>query len=153
MVSLSYIFTKFAVKILDFDNTCLPEQQFAIIQDMVANQTIPITGKGVKDILLCIKKKHIVNSITVRRMKDGVVFSSTGNGMGESKNASDLLAFVGKSFSGTDVITMRNEKEWVMLLPLQEHLYIVKANSTVSTVELKAIAKEIQSVLKKRHLS
>lgn len=153
MPSLSYLFARFAVKVLDFDHTSLPEHQFAIIHDMLASQTIAIEGKEAKDLLNCLKKKHLVNSITVRRFKSGNVYSSSGNGMQESLNASNIMEFVNKNFSSADIVTMRTEKEWIMLMPIQNSLYIVKANSSLSTIELKIIAKEIEAVLKKRQFS
>jgi len=153
MPGLGNLFTRFAAKILDFDQTALPEHQFAIIQDMLASRTTVIEGNEAKDLLNCLKKKHLVNSITVRRFKTGLVFSSSGNGSQESKNASGILDFVNKSFASADVVTFRTEREWVMLLPVQNSLYIVKANSALSTIELKALAREIEQVLKKRSFS
>ncbi len=153
MSSLSYFFTKFAAKVLDFDHTALPEQQFAMIQDVLANETIQIKGSEAKELLSCLKKKHLVNSITVRRIKNGTVFSSSGNGQAESKNASDLMGFATKNFATADIVTMRTEKDWVMLMPFKESIYIIKANSCLSTIELKAIAREIEFELKKRRIS
>jgi len=146
-------FTRFAAKVLAFDDTALPEQQFAMIQDVLANNKVKVQGSEAKELLACLKRKHLVNSITLRRMKQGLVFSSSGNGETESKSGAQILDFVNANFDRTDVVTMRTEKEWVMLLPLQETLYIVRANSTLSTVELRALANEIETVLKKRQLS
>ncbi len=153
MSSLSYFFTKFAAKVLDFDHTALPEQQFALIQDVLANESVQIRGTEPKELLSCLKRKHLVNSITVTRLKNDVVFSSSGNGQAESKNASNLMNFATKNFATADLVTMRTEKDWVMLMPFGKSIYIVKANSCLSTVELKAIAREIEFELKKRHIS
>ncbi len=153
MSRLSYFFTKFAAKVLDFDHTALPEQQFAMIQDVLANETIQIKGSGAKELLSCLKRKHLVNSITVRRLKSGAVFSSSGNGQFESNNASSLMSFASKNFATADIVTMRTEKDWVMLMPFEGSIYVVKANSCLSTVELRAIAREIELELKKRSIS
>jgi len=153
MPGLGYFFARFASKVLAFDHTSLPEQQFAIIHDMIANQTVPVKGKEASELLGCLKRKHLVNSITVRRMKAGLVFSSSGNGMQESQNALDIMEFVKRSFSSTDVVTMRAGREWVMLMPIQGSFYLVKANSALSTLELRALAREIESVLKKKAVS
>lgn len=150
MANFGQIFTMFAAKVLAFDQTSLPKQQFAMIQDMLANEKILVKGKEEKELLNCLKRKHLVNSITMRRIRDGLVFSSSGNGQAESKNASDIMNFVNKNFALADIVTMRTEKEWIMLLPLQENLYVIKANSSLSMVELKAISKEIETILKKR---
>jgi hypothetical protein len=147
------IFTRFAAKILDFDHTALPEQQFAMIQDMLASRSFEIKGREARELLSCLKRKHLVNSITVRRLNDEVVLSSSGNGSTESQHGTDLMNFAAKSFAGTDLVTTRSEKEWVMLMPWQNSLYIVKANSSLSGIELKALAKEIESILGKKRLS
>jgi len=153
MHGLSYFFTKFAAKVLDFDHTALPEQQFAMIQDVLANESIQIKGTEAKELLSCLKRKHLVNSITVRRLKNDVVFSSSGNGQVESKSALNLMSFASKNFATADIVTLRTEKNWVMLMPFEGSIYIVKANSCLSTVELRAIAREIELELKKRNIS
>lgn len=153
MRGLGYFFTRFAAKVLDFDHTALPEQQFAMIRDVLANETVPVKGKDMQEILSCLKKKHLVNSITVRTLRDGLVFSSSGNGLAESKNASQIVNFVNKTFSSADLVAMRTEKEWVMLLPSNGGIFVVKANSTLSGIELRAIAREIEALLKKRAIA
>lgn len=152
MLGLGSFFTRFAAKVLDFDHTSLPEQQFAMIQDMIANEIVQVKGNDTQELLSCLKRKHLVNSITVRRLKDGIVFSSSGNGQAESKNASQIVDFVNKTFSSTDIVTMRTEKEWVMLLPLNGSIFVVKANSALSWIELRALAREIEALLKKGRL-
>lgn len=149
MRGLGYFFTRFAAKVLDFDHTALPEQQFAMIQDVLANGTVPVKGNDVQALLSCLKKKHLVNSITVRRVKDGIVFSSSGNGQAESSNALQIVDFVNKVFSSADIVTMRTEKEWVMLLPFNGSIFVVRANSALSGIELRALAREIEVLLKK----
>lgn len=153
MSGLSYFFTKFAAKVLDFDHTALPEQQFAMIQDVLANESIQVKGTEAKELLSCLKRKHLVNSITVRRLKNDVVFSSSGNGQAESKSALNLMSFASKNFATADIVTVRTEKDWVMLMPFEGSIYVVKANSCLSTVELRAIAREIELELKKRRIS
>lgn len=149
MTRLSNLITRFAARILDVDNTAIPEEQFAMIQDMLANNRFEVKGKEVKELLGCLKKKHLVNSITVRKAKEGLVYSSSGNGSSESRQGEDLLKYINSNFDKTDFITMRTNKEWVMLFPTQQNVYIVKANSALSTVELRALAKEIEKLLKK----
>ena len=153
MRGLGYFFTRFAAKVLDFDRTALPEQQFAMIQDMLANETVQVKGKDMQEILSCLKRKHLVNSITIRRLRDGIVFSSSGNGQAESNNASHIADFVNKTFSSAALVAMRTEKEWVMLLPFNGSIFVVKANSALSGIELRALARETESLLKKRAIA
>lgn len=147
------LFTRFAARILDFDRTALPEQQFAMIQDMLANRSFEIKGREAKELLNCLKRKHLVTSIAVRKLNEGTVFSSSGNGVDESREGAALLDFASKSFNGTDLITMRSDKEWVMVMPWHNSLYIVKANSSLSGIELKALAREIEAVLRRKRIS
>jgi len=145
--------SRFAAKILAFDNTELPEQQFALIQDMLAGQSNEIRGKNAVELLSSLKKKHLVNSITIRRLNNGLVFSSSGNGFDEGEKASDVLNFANRIFDGTDFFSMRTKKEWIMLFPWENSLFIIKANSSVSPVELRAIAKEIEKTLKRKKIA
>lgn len=152
MVNFGFV-SRFAAKILAFDDTELPEQQFALIQDMLAGQSNEIKGRDAVELLASLKKKHLVNSITVRRIKDNLIFSSSGNGFDEGENASDIMNFVNRVFDGTDFFSMRTKKDWVMLFPYENNLYLIKANSSVSPVELKAIAKEIEKTLKRKKIA
>lgn len=140
----------FAAKVLGFDKTEVPKQQFALIQDVLANYHVPVRGKEAKELLSCLKRKHLVNSITLRQPKKGLVFSSSGNGSTESRSGESILDFVNKNFAKTDVLAMRTEKEWVMLLPSSAGIFVVKANSPLSPIELRVLAKDVEKTLKNK---
>jgi len=149
-MSSTNLLSLFAAKVLGFDKTELPKQQFAMIQDVLANYKVPVRGNEAKELLGCLKRKHLVNSISLRQPKKGLVFSSSGNGSTEVKSGESILDYVNKNFVKTDVLTMRTEKEWVMLLPSSIGTFVVKANSSLSPIELRVLAKDVEKTLKKK---
>ena len=150
MNPISYVLSRFAAKMLAIDNTAVPRDQMKALSEMLARHSVALEGEEANDLLACLKRKHLLNSITVRKMDNGLVFSSEGNGNAESKRAADVIDYIGRNLSRADVAVLRLDREWMMLMPHGKNLYIVRANSGLSTVELRALAREIELVLGKR---
>ncbi|MCX6799272.1 MAG: hypothetical protein NTW59_04225 [Candidatus Diapherotrites archaeon] len=149
-MGLYYILARLAAKVLDFDDTVVPRQQLIVLNDVLAKRHPPIVGKEAREILQCIKKKHLVNSVTVGKSENGVVFSSEGDGHAEVRSAVALVKHINSNIGKADVVALRGEREWLSLLSLDSSLYIVRANSSLSTIELRALAKEVEGALKKQ---
>jgi hypothetical protein len=152
-MGLAFFLTRFAAKILDFDDTSVPREQMAVINDVIAKRNIEVTGEKANELLGCIKRKYLLNSITVSKPASGLVFSSGGDGHMEAKGAESVIKFVGKSLTKADVVSLKGEREWMTLTQLNGRIYIVRANSAINTVELRALAREIDSVLQKERVS
>ncbi len=147
MNPLSYFVTRFAAKVIAVDDTVVPEQQLQVLRDMLKGQKIELHGRDAKKLLACLRRKHLVNSITVVKHNSNLVFSSEGNGAKEAESATELFKFVDRHFSRPDSIAFKQNSEWNMLFQLNGKLFIVKANSSLSTVELKVIAEDIEKAL------
>ena len=150
MNPLSYLFVKFAAKIIAVDDTVVPYEQLSLLHDMLKVQEIELDGKDAKKMLSALAQKHLVNDITVVKSNSRLVFSSTGNGVKEAENAVSLVKFLNGNSGKPDAISVKRDHQWSVLMPANGKLFIVKSNSHLSTVELKAITKDIEGALGER---
>lgn len=150
MGGLSNILMRFAAKVIAVDDTVVPEQQLKVLQDMLKGQKIEIKGKDARVLLHNLKRKHLVNSITVVKNNSNLVFSSEGNGAREAENVSALFRFLDGSFAKPDTVALKQEKYWNMLFNSNGKLFIVKSNSQLSRIELRVIAEDIEKALGRR---
>ena len=146
---LSGFFVKLAAKIIAVDDTVVPREQLRLLEDMLKTQQTELRGRNARKLLHCVARKHLVNSITVLRTNSKLVFSSSGNGTKEAEAATSLFRFLNDGSAKPDAIAVKRSNEWSMLFPLNGKIFVVRANSSLSTVELKAITRDIESVVGK----
>jgi len=150
MNPLSYFITRFAAKIIAVDDTAVPYTQLKLLHDMLRAQTFELDGKDAKKLLQSLKRKHLLNSITVLKTNSTLVFSSEGNGAKEAENAASLFKFVDGRFSKPETVAVKRGRDWLLLTQSNGKLFIVKANSSLSSTELRAIARDIECAMGKQ---
>ncbi|MDP2973662.1 MAG: hypothetical protein Q8N60_01290 [Candidatus Diapherotrites archaeon] len=150
MNPLSYLVTRFAAKIIAVDDTAVPREQLRLLYDLLQSEKIELKGKDAKKLLECLKRKHAVNSITVVRLNNRLVCSSEGNGAMDAERAVDLFKFISGDSTKPDAVAVKRNSQWHMLFPSNGKLLIIKANNSLSTLELRVIAKDIEKVLQKQ---
>ncbi len=150
MNALSALFVRFAAKIIAVDDTVVPYEQLRVVQDMLKAQRIELDSKDARKLLNALARKHLVNGITVLKPNSNIVFSSSGNGAAEAEAAASLFRFLNTSASKPDAVAVKHSREWSMLLPSNGKIFVVNANSSLSTVELRAIARDTEVALAKR---
>lgn len=149
MSFFSKAITRIASKVLDLDDTTQPVEQIAALNDFLAKHNFEIETSNVEKFFQTLKKKHLVDSITVANSGE-VLASSAGNGSGESFASTALLEFISKQISRPETVLMKMQGGWHMIFPLNQKIFIVKAGSNLSTIELRALAKEIEEFLKRK---
>ncbi|MBN1941121.1 MAG: hypothetical protein JW772_02985 [Candidatus Diapherotrites archaeon] len=135
--------------VLDLDDTQLPQDQIAALNDFLAKHKFEAATKNLDDFLGMLKKKHLVDSITVSSAGE-MIASSEGNGISDNFSSVALVEFVTKQLSKPDTILLKMPNGWHMIFPFMQKIYIVKAGTNLSTIELKALAKEIDAFLKSK---
>ncbi|HLD58643.1 MAG TPA: hypothetical protein VI977_03315 [archaeon] len=147
----SRAFGRVASIILDIDDTQQPKEQIAALNDFLARNRFDIETTDLVEFLGLLKKKHLVDSITISRAGE-VVASSSNNGIGDSFASAALLEFVAKQISKPETILLKMANHWFMVFPFGQNIYIVKASTNLSTIELRAVAREIEEFLKKEKI-
>ena len=126
----------------------LPKHQSVLLNDLVSRHNFSVKAVDFSKALSVVKKKHLVDSVIVSK-KDGTVIVSThGNGFKESITATALFNYVASELPESEVTLIKQKDDWLMVLPFEDKIFIVKAGSDVSTIELRALAREIERLIK-----
>jgi len=139
-----------ASKVLAFDDTALPIDQINTLNDLMSKHRLAFTEtKDLGEILSFMKKKHLIDSVTITREDGSMVVSSEGNGFHEAITGAAMLNYVKSELPESKSILVKGKQGWLMIIPHEKKIYIVKASSNLEHLELKALAKEIESHIKK----
>jgi len=132
-----------AGSILEMDDTCIPYEQLEILNDFLSKYQFNLSTSDMNRLLKELKRKHLVDSILVMDKSGELVVSSEGNGNAEAASAATLLKFIDSELATPESVLIKGSRGWFMVFPFQGKAYVVKAQASMSNVELKALAKEI----------
>jgi len=142
------IFHSIAEKLLGIDNTAIPKQQLKAINEILSRFKFDTNTKDKKKLMEVLKKKHLVDSILVAQRNGSIVMDSNGNSIKEAICGTALFNYIQSEMPKSETVLIKGEKDWFMLFPQRENVFIVRAPSSMSCIELKALAKEIEETKK-----
>lgn len=148
MARFGNFFRKIAGSILEIDDTAVPYEQLEILNDFLAKHHFKLDKKDINKLLKGLKRKHLVDSITIMNKGGQLVVSSEGNGQREVGLANHLLNYIDTEMASPESVLIKGNNNWFMLFPFEERTYLVKAQSSLTTIELKALAKELEEFLR-----
>lgn len=131
--------------ILEIDDTVVPYEQLEILNDFLSKHRFSFDGKGGAKLLSELKRKHMVDSITVIGQSGDLVVSSEGNGHSEGTLAASLLRQIDSELATPETLMIKGLGSWFMVFPFNEKTYIIRAPASLSGVELKALANDMES--------
>ena len=138
----------FASKILDLDDTAVPVEQFRIISDLFSRHHFSFASKNFKEIMQTLKKKHVVDSIIVAKKDGNIVASSEGNGFHDAIMGTALFNYVCSELPKSKSVFVKQDDSWFMVFPFDEKIFVIKSSASLSTIELRALARELDSLMK-----
>ena len=94
-----------------------------------------------------LKRKHLVDDFVVTNFDGSVVATSNGNGHSEGIMGTAMFSYVKSEIPDSEAILIKRENGWFMLFALSKKVFIVKAGSELSGIELKALALDLSSLL------
>lgn len=100
-----------------------------------------------EDNLRILKKKHLVDDFLVTNFDGSVVVSSTGNGHSDGIMGTAMFSYIKSEIPDSEAILIKREEGWFMLFTLSKKVFIVKAGSELSGIELKALAMELSILM------
>ncbi len=140
-------FLKFmASKILDVDDTYKPQAQVDFLQDFLSKHKY-VFSTDFEENLMILKRKHLVDSFLVTNLDGTVVVSSEGNGVNEGLIGAAMFSYVKGELPTSEVLMIKKEDGWFMVLNFSKKIFIVKAGSELSSIELKALAVDLSSFM------
>ena len=138
-----------AEKLLDMDETAQPAAHMKYFEDYLGRHNFNTDTDDIKEFLSVLKKKHLVDDIVVASMTGSAIASSNGHSVAQAVTGAALFNYVKSEIpkSETIMIKANGTNAWHMIFQSSKKLYIVKASSDLSTIELNALAKEIDNFL------
>ncbi|MEK6959493.1 MAG: hypothetical protein AABW59_05635 [archaeon] len=137
---------KLASKVLDSDSTSKPVSQIEFLKDFLSKHKY-VFSKDFEENLSILKRKHLVDSFMVTNFDGSLVVSSEGNGHSEGMIGTAMMSYINSELPGSEVVLIKKDDGWFMLFALNKKVFIVKAGSELSSIELKALAIELTNLM------
>src|SRR3989344_5830604 len=137
----------FAQTVLDMDDTRVPQEHLVALQDLLARQAFNQAPSDLKELVEGLRRKHIVDSISISQTNGSLLASSTGNGASEVITASALFNYVQSEIPKSEVVLIKASPSWNMLFKYNSKIFIIKAPMHLTTIELRAISNEVEEFL------
>jgi len=148
------ILRDFAHKVLDIDDTKLPEGQIRLLKDHMAKYKQQMKeAASLREMVNFLKRKHLVDSICVSEADGSTVISSNGNDLSEAVTATALFNYISSEVPSSEAVMIKANGEWFMLMQSEKKVYAVKAPASLTTIELKALARDVEKALKSKQFA
>jgi len=139
-------FRSFANRVLDIDDTSKPQAQVDFLHDFLSKHNY-VYSNDFEENLNILKKKHLVDSFLVTSMDGSVVVSSDGNGVNEGLIGTAMFSYIKGEMPSSEAVLIKKEDGWFMIVPFNKKIFIIKAGSELSNIELRALALDLSSLL------
>lgn len=149
-MGFSGMLRRFAEVVLDIDSTELPIDQCRALEEFSAKMKFDTDTSDLKKLMGVLKKKHLVDSICVAKLNGSAIASTNGSSGTECILGTSMFKYINSELPKSESVFVKVEGNWLMLMPYDAKMYIVRAPSNLSTIELRAIAKELERALKRK---
>ena len=146
-------FKKMAYKVLDLDDTVQPTEQLKLFEDYLGKYEFDTNTSNITEFLDILKKKHLVDDIVISTMEGSSIASTNGEGVSRAVSGAALYSYIQSELPKSESILVKSRDHWNIFFPHNNKLYILQASSDLSIVELRALAKEIDSFLVKENFN
>ena len=143
---------RFAEKVLDVDETVEPTAHIKFLEDYSGRLVFDTRADDVMGFLKVLKKKHLVDEIVVSTLNGSAIASTNGHSVSQAITGAALFNYVKSELPKSETVLVKSNG-WHMLFVYNKKLYLVKAGSDLSNIELKALAKEIDRYLAQKGLN
>jgi hypothetical protein len=138
---LTKFFTKFSSKILNLEDNILPSE----LNTLAEYKSINLSSKDIDDFLYKLKSKHIVNHIIVTDL-DGIVIGSTEKDLKEGFKSAAMYNYINSEIRDLSIILIES-KGWQIIFKYNKKIYFIKANDSLSKLEVQAIVDDLEKHL------
>jgi hypothetical protein len=146
ILSVRAALKKFAVKVLDVDETILPQNQIDMLNDFKKKFEFKKTPSTMDDFIDQLSKKHMIDSISVATQDGSLITTSNGKGETESILGTSLFNYVKSEIPQSQVLLVK-EKDWLMIFSYNQKIYIIKSPAHMCPTELHILAAELEKFL------
>ncbi len=135
-------------RVLDVDDNHVPQEQMKLLNNFLSQHKFELNTSSIQDLVQSMKKKHLVDSICICSPNGSIVISTDENDFSEAIIGSAMFNYIKTELPESETILIKDKENWFMVFPYNGKVYIVRAASDLTRIELQALAKEIESFLK-----
>ena len=146
--NVSSLLRKVTRKVLDVENDSPPHDQMDLLNNFLARHKWELNTSSLQDLIQGMKKKHLVDSICICSPNGSIVISTDENDFSEAIIGSAMFNYIRTELPESETILVKDKENWFMIFPFNGKIYIIRAASDLTRIELQILAKEIESFLK-----
>lgn len=146
--NVSSLLRKVTRKVLDVENDSPPHDQMDLLNNFLARHKWELNTSSLQDLIQGMKKKHLVDSICICSPNGSIVISTDENDFSEALIGSALFNYIKNELPESETVLIKDKDNWFMVFPYNAKVYIIRAGADLTTIELRALAKEVESFLK-----
>jgi len=139
---LSRFLTRLSTKMLNIDDLKTPKE----LEPLLEYRLVNLCSKNLDDFLLKLRHKHIVNHIIVTDL-EGIVIGSTEKDLREGFKSAAMYNYINTEIKELSIILIES-KGWNIIFKYSDNVYFIKANDSLSRIEVMAIVKDLENYLK-----
>ncbi len=136
---------RFSRRVLS-DETSRPSSQVEFLQDFLSKHNY-VFSDDFEENLGILKKKHLVDSFVVTNFDGSIIVASEDSTQSEGIMGTAMLSYIKSEIPSSEAVLIKKDDGWLMLFTLEKKVFIVKAGSELSNIELKALALELSILL------
>ncbi|MBU0662618.1 MAG: hypothetical protein ABH854_00325 [Candidatus Diapherotrites archaeon] len=141
---------RIANSILAVDETTVPKEQLDFLYSYTSRFNFEKEVQELNELVRALKKRHMVDSICVSYGNGTCLISTNGNNLSESVTGTALFNYIASELPKSEAVTIKGQDDWYMLLPFRDKIYIIRAGAGLESLEMKAIAKDVEKFLSAR---
>ena len=139
------VLRKFAWRVLA-DDTKQPASQIEFLKDFLSKHKY-VFSQDFEENLTILKRKHMVDGFMVTNLDGSLIVSSEANGHSEGIMGTAMLSYIKSELPDSESVLIKRNDSWFMLFPMEKKVFIVKAGSELSNIELRTLAFELSSLM------
>jgi len=134
--------TKFSNRVLNIED----QSDIASLSSLMEYRRINLSSKDLDDFLMKLKRKHLVNHIIVTNT-NGIVIGSTEKDLKEGFKSAAMYNYINSEFNNLSIILIES-KGWQIIFKFNDKVYFIKANDSLSKIEVQALINDLENYLK-----
>ena len=137
---------RMASKVLDEDSSAKTNSQIDFLRDFLSKHNY-VFSQDFEENLGILKKKHLVDDFVVTNFDGSVIVSSSGNGNSDGIMGTAMFSYIKSELPDSEAVLIKREDSWFMLFALNKKVFIVRAGSDLSGIELRALSLELSILM------
>ncbi len=134
--------TKFSNRVLNIED----QSDIASLSSLMEYRRINLSSKDLDDFLMKLRRKHLVNHIIVTNT-NGIVIGSTEKDLKEGFKSAAMYNYINSEFNNLSIILIES-KGWQIIFKFNDKVYFIKANDSLSKIEVQALINDLENYLK-----